>query len=144
MTKNPTWLDSSWWSKSSHALHGQIWSIWLITTAKLGNLTVSGAQSRDWIGWWTDFGFWLVLHRRIWIQNLGFVRVIWSVFAKKTWFWPILHQIGKKRSPYSWHTDLVTKICESDPPLNITPKYLRKIFLKRPAYRVCRLIMVFP
>ena len=77
-------------------------------------------------------------------QNLGFVRVIQSVFAKKNRFWPISRQIGKKRSPYSRHTDLVAKIRESDLPPNITPRYLRKIFLKWPAYRVCRLIMVFP
>ena len=143
-TKNLTWLDSSWWGESSHALHGQIWSIWLIATARLGNLTVSSAQSHDLIGWWTGFEFWLVLHRRIWIQNLGFIRAIRSVFAKKHWFWPVSHQIGKKRSPYSRHADLVAKIRESDLLPNITPRYLRKIFLKRPAYRVCRPIMVFP
>ena len=144
VTKNLTWLDSSWWGKSSHALHSQIWSIWLIATARLGNLTVSSAQSCDLIGQQTGFGFWLVLHRRIWIQNSGFVGAIRSVFAKKNRFWPISRQIGKKRSPYSQHTDLVAKIRESDLPPNITPRYLRKIFLKWPAYRVCKPIMVFP
>ena len=144
MTKSPTWLDLSWWGKSSHALHGQIWSIWLIATARLGNLTVSGARLRDLIRRQTGFGFWLVLHRWIQIQNSGFVGAIWSIFAKKNRFWPISRQIGKKRSPYSRHTDLVAKIRESDLPPNITPRYLRKIFLKRPVYRVCRPIMVFP
>ena len=143
-TKSPTWLDSSWWGESSHALDGQIWSIWLFATARLGNLTVSGARSRDLIRWCTGFGFWLVWHRQIRIQNSGFVRAIWSVFAKKHRFWPVSRQIRKKRSPYSRHADLVMKIRKSDPPPNITPRYLRKIFLKRPAYRVCRPIMVFP
>jgi len=129
MTKNPTWLDSSWWGKSSHALHSQIWSIWLIATAILGNLTVLGTRLRDLIRWRTGLGFWLVLHRWIWIQNSGFVWTIQSVFAKKPWFWPISCQIRKKRLPYSQHADLVAKIHESDPPFNITSRYLRKIFL---------------